>query len=173
MPDRPLKPEEKKAWDQVRRSVRPLNSDTSARLPRATSAPSMSPTAPSSQAAPTHSGIVPPLHRQRTAAAPRNRGDEKTVRRGKIPISARLDLHGHTQASAWSTLPAFLAREKARGSRTVIIITGKGRDGSGLIRNNFLRWLEMPDARPLVSGYAQAHPRHGGSGAFYVFLRRR
>lgn len=164
MTDRPLKPEEKKAWDQVRRSIRPLNG---ARAPRAVRS-----TGPDPEPAPTAPKIVPPLYRQRTAAVPRDRSSEKQVRRGKVDLAARFDLHGHTQDSAWSALPAFLSRERAKGSRCVIVITGKGREGSGVLRHNFLRWLEMPAAHALVSGYAQAHPRHGGSGAFYVFLRR-
>ena len=88
-------------------------------------------------------------------------------------ISASFDLHGHSQDSAWNILPQFLAREQARGSRCVVVITGKGRLGGGVLRRNFLHWLEMPEARALISGYAPAHARHGGGGAWYVFLRKR
>ena len=56
-------------------------------------------------------------------------------------------------------------------ARCVLVITGKGKGGEGVLRRNFLRWLEMPAARVLVSGYSEAHARHGGSGAWYVFLR--
>lgn len=128
---------------------------------------------PEEPVVPSASRIVPPLYRQKTVSVPRDRGNEKQVRRGKVDLAARFDLHGHTQDSAWTALPAFLSRERAKGSRCVIVITGKGREGSGILRHNFLRWLEMPEARPIVSGYAQAHPRHGGAGAFYVFLRRK
>ena len=173
MVDRPLKPDEKKAWDQVRRTVRPLNPSRAVSPVRAVPVSRTSMAKPPSAPEPASPVSAPKLHRDRPVSTPRDRTDEKAVRRGKISISGRFDLHGHTQASAWSALPSFLSREQARGSRCVIVITGKGRDGEGVIRHNFLRWLEMPQARSLVSGYAQAHPRHGGSGAFYVFLRRR
>ncbi|MEL6664227.1 MAG: Smr/MutS family protein [Pseudomonadota bacterium] len=52
------------------------------------------------------------------------------------------------------------------------MITGKGRGGEGVLRRNFLEWLSSGRASPHVSGYAPAHARHGGGGAFYVFLRR-
>ena len=94
------------------------------------------------------------------------------MRRGKLPIAASFDLHGHTQASAARALPAFLERQQADGARCVLVITGKGREGQGVLRRNFLLWLESPGARALVSGYAEAHPKHGGAGAFYVFLRK-
>ena len=32
--------------------------------------------------------------------------------------------------------------------------------------------LETPALRPYVAALRPAHPRHGGSGAFYVILRR-
>lgn len=103
---------------------------------------------------------------------PADRGREKRVRRGKLDIAATFDLHGHTQASAARALPGFLIAQQAEGARCVLVITGKGREGQGVLRRNFLLWLESPEARALVSGYAESHPKHGGSGAFYVFLRR-
>ncbi|MEL6828638.1 MAG: Smr/MutS family protein [Pseudomonadota bacterium] len=104
---------------------------------------------------------------------PQDRSAERNVRRGQQTFGAKLDLHGHTQDSAWSLLPAFLSTAQSRGERCVIVITGKGREGEGVLRRNFLRWLEQREAAHLVSGYAQAHPRHGGRGAWYVYLRRR
>ena len=54
----------------------------------------------------------------------------------------------------------------------MLVITGKGRAGEGVIRKRFLDWLNTPDVRDQVASYAQAHQRHGGGGAFYVFLKR-
>jgi DNA-nicking Smr family endonuclease len=108
----------------------------------------------------------------KTTAPPAERSSEKKVRRGKLSIAATFDLHGHTQVSAANALPAFLERQQADGARCVLVITGKGREGQGVLRRNFMLWLESPGARRLVSGYAESHPKHGGAGAFYVFLRR-
>jgi len=105
-------------------------------------------------------------------APPAERSGEKKVRRGKLAITGRFDLHGHTQASASRALPDFLERQQADGARCVLVITGKGKEGQGILRRNFLLWLESPPARRLVSGYAESHPKHGGAGAFYVFLRK-
>ena len=43
----------------------------------------------------------------------------------------------------------------------------------GRIRAEFLGWLNRAENRARVRGVRPAHPRHGGSGAFYVLLRRR
>ncbi|MGB3626115.1 MAG: Smr/MutS family protein [Henriciella sp.] len=176
MADRKLSDEEAKAWDQVRKSIRPLKGGKSPRVTRdLTDHPILKqvkhPSIEPAQAK--KPGNSPELPRNYPAFSPADRSGEKKVRRGKIEVSASLDLHGHTQATAWSALPSFLIREQARGSRCVIVITGKGKTGEGVLRRNFLRWLETGDARSLISGYAPAHPKHGGSGAFYVFLKRR
>lgn len=115
----------------------------------------------------------PEMPAPRLPVPPPNRAGEKKVRRGKLDIAATFDLHGHTQASASRALPGFLIAQQADGARCVLVITGKGREGQGVLRRNFLIWLEGPQARALVSGFAESHPKHGGSGAFYVFLRRK
>jgi DNA-nicking Smr family endonuclease len=97
---------------------------------------------------------------------------EKRVRRGDVEIGATLDLHGHTQDSALSALSRFLHRAQNRGDRAVIVVTGVGRGGEGVLKRMFPNWLAAKEIRPIVAGYAPAHRSHGGAGAFYVFLKR-
>jgi DNA-nicking Smr family endonuclease len=93
------------------------------------------------------------------------------VRRGQHEIDARLDLHGHTQDTAHRELVEFLLRQAGQGARCVLVITGKGRLGVGILRSRLFDWIADPELRPFIAGYAEAHPRHGGAGATYVFLR--
>jgi DNA-nicking Smr family endonuclease len=81
-------------------------------------------------------------------------------------------LHGHTQESARNALARFLQAAQARGDRTVIVITGVGRSGEGVLKQRVPEWLAERDLRALTSGFAQAHRTHGGAGAYYVFLKR-
>jgi DNA-nicking Smr family endonuclease len=104
---------------------------------------------------------------------PADHGGERRVRRGRVEVEATLDLHGHTQDSASAALSAFLVRARGRGARTVLIITGAGRGGQGVLKRRFPDWLSDPELRPIVAAFAQAHRSHGGSGAFYVFLKRK
>jgi DNA-nicking Smr family endonuclease len=89
-----------------------------------------------------------------------------------VDVGAALDLHGHTQQTGRAALARFLRAAQARGDRTVIVVTGVGRGGEGILRRSLPEWLAEADLRPLTSGYAQAHRIHGGAGAFYVFVRR-
>lgn len=94
------------------------------------------------------------------------------MRRGRVEIGATLDLHGHTQDSARIALARFLHRAQKRGHAVVVVVTGIGRGGEGVLKRRAPEWLDERDLRPLVSGYAQAHRAHGGAGAFYVFIKR-
>jgi DNA-nicking Smr family endonuclease len=110
--------------------------------------------------------------RAKAAPEPQNRGNEKRIRRGKLEIGGKLDLHGHTQDSGRAALGRFLRAAQRRGDRTVIVITGVGRGGEGVLKKRLPEWLSERDIATLIAGYAPAHRVHGGAGAFYVFLKR-
>lgn len=110
------------------------------------------------------------------------------LRRGALEPEARLDLHGLTEAIAHSTLTAFLRTAHARGLRLVLIVTGKGAKSGdhdkpfdlelhsrsrGVLNTMTPRWLMEPGIAPLIADMRPAHRRHGGSGALYVYLRKR
>lgn len=95
------------------------------------------------------------------------------LRRGQLPIEARLDLHGLTQDQAHRRLTAFIRASIDSGRRCVLVITGKGSTGQGgVLRQSVPRWLNEPALRPLVVAIQQAQPRDGGEGALYVLLKR-
>ena len=63
----------------------------------------------------------------------------------------------------------------------MLVITGKGRapDGGlqpqrhGILRHSVPHWLGAPPLAARILQVAPAHQRHGGGGAYYVYLRRR
>ena len=98
---------------------------------------------------------------------------KQRLSRERDPIEARIDLHGFGRFEAEDQLRAFLTGCQARGLRAVLVITGQGRLGGGIIRASFAEWMQSPALRGVVSGFTSAHRRHGGDGAFYVTLKRR
>ena len=108
-----------------------------------------------------------------------DRDVDRALSRGRRAPEAKLDLHGMTLAAAERAVAAFLAESSEHGRRLVLIVTGKGlrleggRVFGGRIRAEFPVWLDRADNRARVAAVRAAHPRHGGSGAFYVLLRRR
>jgi DNA-nicking Smr family endonuclease len=123
-----------------------------------------------------------PATSPKTSARPLQAFDrdvDRALARGRRQPQASLDLHGMTLAAAERAVAAFLADSTAQGLRVVLIVTGKGlrlesgRVFGGRIRAEFPAWLDRPEHRARIAGVRAAHPRHGGSGAFYVLLRRR
>ncbi len=165
---RELTGEEKKLWRRVAASVKtrraktPETQDDNAPPEPAAAAPSMR-----------RQQLDPAAPRRKPDPPPPDRAGEKRVRRGKLEIGATLDLHGHTQDSGRAALTRFLRAAQARGDTTVVVVTGVGRAGEGVLKRRLPEWLAERDLRPLISGYAQAHRAHGGAGAFYVFVKRR
>jgi DNA-nicking Smr family endonuclease len=111
--------------------------------------------------------------------------DAKThgkMTRGKLQPEARIDLHGMTLAEAHPELIRFILNAHSDGLRLVLVITGKGKwrdDGGpipqrvGALRHQVPGWLHLPPLGPAVLQVTEAHQKHGGSGAYYVYLRRR
>ncbi len=105
---------------------------------------------------------------------------DQRLRRGKLPLEGRLDLHGMTQAQAHGALNRFIAASRAMNRRFVLVITGKGWDpmasrreeSIGVLRRIVPRWLATPPLSIHVAAVSDAHAKDGGSGALYVVLRR-
>lgn len=104
-----------------------------------------------------------------------DRRSAERLKRGRLPVEARIDLHGHTQAEAHRALGRFLAESQARGLRCVLVITGKGttKETGGVLRSQVPRWLNEPGNRARVLAFDYAQPKHGGMGALYVLMRRK
>lgn len=98
----------------------------------------------------------------------------RSLRRGMLPIDARLDLHGLGAQQGQEKLVEFLREMRARHERCVLVIHGKGErvPGAGVLRGEISAWLSQGKARDHVAAFATAHDDDGGEGAVYVALRR-
>ena len=103
------------------------------------------------------------------------------MKRGKLGVEAKIDLHGMTLAQAHPALNGFIQRTHAQGKRLVLVVTGKGKAGTGtgpiperrgVLRHQVPHWLLSPPLGALVIQVLPAHLKHGGDGAYYVYLRR-
>ncbi len=101
-----------------------------------------------------------------------DRKSRKKIIKGRMPIEARIDLHGMNQNSAITKLRGFLLQAQSNDCRLVLVITGKGEAGNGILRRQVPNWLTNNDMMNVVSGFQEAHISHGGSGALYVRLKR-
>ncbi|MFN9711591.1 MAG: Smr/MutS family protein [Alphaproteobacteria bacterium] len=95
------------------------------------------------------------------------------IAREREEIGGRIDLHGLTQDRARVALERFLQGAWAEGYRAILVITGKGVQGDGVLRRRVPEWLGAPNLAHIVAGISEAHRRHGGEGALYVALKRK
>lgn len=193
MTGRKLKPEERALWDSVASSTTPLENRPKPHAPMpakkvaAAAHPRPKAIAPFEitgrrAQAEVHLHTVPGIA-DHLRAAPVNM-DFKTYKRmskGKLAPEARIDLHGMTIARAQPALASFIFASHGRGLRLVLVITGKGRPGPetgpmpqrlGILRHEVPMWLSRPPLGSMVQQVTPANPRHGGHGAYYVYLRR-
>jgi DNA-nicking Smr family endonuclease len=176
---RSLSDEERALWTGVARSITPLRHARESTEPSAGG--DASETAPPSRPAARHDA---PPGKKPPPLAPLGRRLKHRVARGREPIDARLDLHGLTQTEAHAALLRFLRRAQADGVKIALVVTGKGTarvsdEGQryaaaerGVLRRQVPVWLSLPEFRPLIVGFEDAHVGHGGQGALYVRLRR-
>ena len=101
--------------------------------------------------------------------------DNASARRlvkGVFEIDDQIDLHGQTEAQAHRQLQQFILRASSRHLRTLLIITGKGAQGRGVLRRKVPEWLKDEPLKSHILAISQASPKDGGGGALYVRLRR-
>jgi DNA-nicking Smr family endonuclease len=187
---RDLRDEERALWDEVMRDVRRMRGAKSVKPPaekkrtatRVSAAPALPAPAPVPAPAVLKRPKTPAVFGVDGATAER-------LKRGKVEPDAVIDLHGMTQAQAHARLVSFVKRAHEHAYRCVLVVTGKGsplaqhdegrgfvmpeRSKAGVLKTMVPRWLEEEGLRALVVGVHAAHQRHGGSGALYVYLRRK
>lgn len=193
MSRRRLRPDEVDLWNEVARTAERL---APPRLAKPAETPRLSKPAPEGPAPiPTFKlgvksktpsemrDVMPALpDRLRSAPVKMDAKSYKTMQRGKLKPEGRIDLHGMTVAQAHPALTGFILASHAAGKRLVLVITGKGGrkeevgaiapQRMGALKRQVPHWLTMAPLSPVVLQVTEAHIRHGGQGAYYVYLRR-
>ena len=168
---RPIRPEEQKLWSMIAATVHPMpGRKSTAPLPPPQQGRVQDPAArlPISE-------IPPPVRPAHSWLGPEGIEPRRKHRiaRERDPIGARIDLHGYDQDRARPALDAFVRRAWDEGYRAVLVVTGKGARGEGVLRRRTPEWLADPALKDIVAGISEAHRRHGGEGALYVALKRK
>lgn len=194
MSKRRLRPDELELWQQIAQSADPLHPGRPAPHPRPLPkkaqpdmrAPDPIPMFQVGQKART----TVPEHRPLKTNADRLRSDPVSMdaksfgkmKRGKLVPEDRIDLHGMTLDQAHPALARFVLTSHSRGLRLVLVITGKGQREDlydsmprrrGVLKSQVPQWLRLPPVAQAVLQVTEAHRKHGGGGAYYVYLRKR
>lgn len=184
---RRLAPEEAALWKRVIASVRPIRVPLPEREGPGVHAPESAPSPVTARQQTEHRAPAaakptpqPLASREgRKEAATLDASWDRRLSRGLVAPESSIDLHGHSLASAYDRLDFGLEQAVARGDRVLLLVTGKPpRPDSerpharGAIRAAVGDWLAASRHADRIAAVRNAHPRHGGSGALYIVLRR-
>jgi DNA-nicking Smr family endonuclease len=174
---RRLGPDEARLWAKVVESVRPLDGVA---MPEAIGSPAEA----GPQEAPPLALVLrrgakpqPPPPARKPPGETLDGSWDRRLSRGLVSPDALLDLHGHNLATAYDLLDRRLEQAIDSGARLMLLVTGKPPGAErpakrGAIRAAVGDWLHASRHSGRIAAVRNAHPRHGGSGALYIVLRR-
>lgn len=186
-----MTPEDKKIWEEVARTIKPLKKKKEESPARGDSTP-IKPQRPLSVSVPIDENPPEKRIKKKETRAPfrpkillaQDRYLTRKLRQGTYHIQATLDLHGQTQEEAYLSLQRFLSGAVERGLKLILVITGKGTISRrfsemppqeeapiGILRQKVPEWLENSFQFPEVLSISTARPQDGGTGAWYVELK--
>jgi len=176
-----LGPEDLRLWTEVSNSFIPLNKKTG-------NHPIVPEVNPAPEQQEQHKKLIrtimdtapiyntPAMPEMKHGQAPGlDRRTQARMKRGKINVMAKIDLHGMYKEQAYTQLLSFLMRNYDQSRKTVLVITGKGsrRGGQmGVLREAVPGWLNSSPMRQYVHAFSHAAPKDGGEGALYVLLKK-
>ena len=110
----------------------------------------------------------------------------KELKRGKINIDRRIDLHGYALIEAHEKFITEVKKNYNKNKRCLLIITGKGVHKKieneqetnpklfyGKIKNSIINWINEDNLKKYILTYQDAGFEHGGDGALFVYLRKK
>ena len=110
----------------------------------------------------------------------------KDLKRGKVKIDRRLDLHGYSLLDAYDKFKREVIKTYNNNKRCLLVITGKGvykkiekeedvppKLFYGKIKNSIINWINEDDLKKYVLTYQDAGIEDGGDGAIFIYLRKK
>ena len=104
----------------------------------------------------------------------------KKIQKGKIKVSASLDLHGSNLKDSKKLVFDFINNNYEKQNRLLLLITGKGKrvflddqwKGIGKLKNQIPLWLNSLALSQKIIWFDHAPAEKGGEGAFLIYLKK-
>ena len=158
-------------WEKVRETIKPLIGTTTHSRALDKKKPAVHVPARSSYELPS---LQPePAPSRPLLPQPMDAQTFKKFKDRKFKPSEILDLHGQTRQQAYESFTLYIRTAQASGRRQLLVITGKGRTGQGIIRQELRAWMMSPEVSDMIISFAAAANAHGGEGAVYILVRKK
>ena len=97
----------------------------------------------------------------------------KSFNKKKLKPDMNLDLHGQTLYSAKLLLHKFISNCYEKNIRNILIITGKGQNNKGALKEEVPKWLSEKFFNKFLINFNVAPKHLGGEGALLIRLKNR
>ena len=109
----------------------------------------------------------------------------KELKKGKVKIDRKIDLHGYSLSKAYEILKKEIKNTYEKNKRCILVVTGKGlhlnKDSEeekpklfhGKIKNSIVAWINDESIKNYVLTYQDAGFENGGDGAIFIYLRKK
>ena len=98
---------------------------------------------------------------------------KKQMKSNKLTFDAMVDLHGKTEIQAYEIIKDFIKDSYLNNLKNIIIITGKGSNGKGILKLKTPLWLKSEGLSEYVVGFETMPHSKGGEGALFVKLKNK
>jgi DNA-nicking Smr family endonuclease len=187
---RRLAPEEKALWGRVMQTVKPIHAAKailepvpSPRHPREGGGASPDISVSQNRNAKTKTQVMDSRLRGNDEAIISGQGLDshwdRRFQKGAIIPDISVDLHGQGLSAAYARLDRTLDQAIHQKLRVILLVTGQLRShdrasgqGRGAIASVVRDWLAASRHARHIAAVRAAHPRHGGTGALYIVLKR-
>ena len=97
----------------------------------------------------------------------------RNYKKKKLEPDMILDLHGHSLYSSKLLLHKFIFNCYEKNIRNLLIITGKGQNNKGALKQEVPKWLNDKLFNKFLVGFNVAPKNFGGEGALLVRIKNR
>lgn len=95
----------------------------------------------------------------------------KLVKKGLLRVDSVMDLHGYRLNDARIAFKKFIIMSYNRKHKNILVITGKGKDNSGVLKKELPSWLSEKEISKYTVSHMSAPKKLGGEGAVLIRLK--
>ena len=95
----------------------------------------------------------------------------KLLGRGLLKIDAIKDFHGYNLNIAKDVLINFILNSYKSNLKNILVITGKGKNNSGILKKEIPRWLYDKEIKKFIISHFSAPQNLGGEGAILIRIK--
>ena len=95
----------------------------------------------------------------------------KLIKKGLLKVDSVMDLHGYRLNDARIAFKKFIIMSYNHKHKNILVITGKGKDNSGVLKKELPSWLSEKEISKYTVSHMSAPKKLGGEGAVLIRLK--